>query len=186
MPRLPFIEIDEEPPELRPVFDELRRTRGRVPGMYRLLAHQPDILAAHRAYFSAALDKGLLPRGLKEKIAYKVARLRGSSYSSASHRGYALSHGVTEAEIESVDRSDYDDLPEGERAALMFAESMVATDGRVPDDRLEMLQRHFTTGEIVEIIALVGAMELASRYSAVFGLEPDVKPETEPPDGKTR
>ena len=108
MPRLPFIEIDDEPPELRPVFDQLRKTRGRVPGMYRLLAHQPDVLAAHRAYFNAALDTGLLPRGIKEKIAYKVARLRGSSYSSASHRRYALDHGVSEAEIEAAEREAED------------------------------------------------------------------------------
>ena len=82
MARLPFIEPVDEPEELRPVFQQLRETRGRVPGMYRLLAHQPAILAAHRAYFHAALDTGVLPRGFKEKIAYKVARMRGSAASS--------------------------------------------------------------------------------------------------------
>ena len=173
MPRLPFIEPTDEPDELRPVFDQLRATRGRVPGMYRLLAHQPDVLAAHRAYFHAALDAGLLPRALKEKIAYKVARLRGSAYSSASHRRYALDHGVTEAEIEAVDRSDYGDFPAKERASLLFAESMVENDGRVTDAVFDAVQQHFSTAEIVEIVALVGVMELASRYGAVFGLEPD-------------
>jgi alkylhydroperoxidase family enzyme len=173
MPRLPFIEPVDEPEELRPVFDQLRETRGRVPGMYRLLAHQPAVLKAHRAYFHAALDTGLLPRVLKEKIAYKVARLRGSAYSSASHRQYGIDHGVTEAEIAAIDGSDYDGFPEQERASLIFAESMVENDGRVPDDLFDRLGQHFSTAEIVEIVALVGVMELASRYSAVFGLEPD-------------
>lgn len=178
MPRLPFIEPANEPPELRPVFDQLRATRGRVPGMYRTLAHQPAILAAHRAYFHAALDTGLLPRAFKEKIAYKVARLCGSAYSSASHRQYGLNHGVTEAEIEAIDRSDYGGLPENERAALVFAESMVETGGGVPDATFEELPRHFSTAEIVEIVALVGIMELASSYGAVFGLDPDANTET--------
>lgn len=173
MVRLPFIEPMDEPEALRPVFEQLRETRGRVPGMYRLLAHQPDILAAHRAYFHAALDSGLLPRSLKEKIAYMVAHLRGSAYSSASHHRYALDHGVTEAEMEAVGRSDYDGFAENERAALEFAQSMVETDGRVPDSIFGRLQAHFSTAEIVEVVALVGVMELASRYSAVFGLEPD-------------
>jgi AhpD family alkylhydroperoxidase len=175
MPRLPFIDPDDEPAELKPVFDQLRATRGRVPGMYRLLAHQPAVLAAHRAYFHAALDSGLLPRTLKEKIAYKVARLRGAAYSSASHREYALKHGVTEAEIEAVDRGDYGRLTGRERAALSFADSMVEHDGHVPDAVFEILRRHFSTAEMIEIVALVGAMELASRYGAVFGLEPDTK-----------
>ncbi len=177
MPRLPFIEPENEPAELKPVFDQLRATRGRVPGMYRLLAHQPDVLAAHRAYFHAALDAGLLPRTLKEKIAYKVARLRGSAYSSASHRQYALDHGVKETEIEAVGLSEYGGLPENERAALEFADSMVATDGHVPDAIFDALKAHFETAEIVEIVGLVGAMELASRYSAVFGLEADRIPD---------
>lgn len=173
MARLPFIEPDGEPAALKPVFDQLRETRGRVPGMYRLLAHQPEILAAHRAYFSAALDTGLLSRAFKEKIAFRVARLRGSVYSSASHREYALKHGVTEDVIEAVDRGDYSGLAEAEAAALRFADEMVAERGSVSDAIFEGLKAHFTTPEIVEIVALVGIMELASTFGAVFGLEPD-------------
>lgn len=173
MARLPFLEPVDEPDELRPVFDQLRATRGRVPGMYRLLAHQPAILAAHRAYFSAALDTGLLPRAFKEKIAYKVARLRGSAYSSASHRRYALAHGVSEAEIDAVDRSEYCALPERERAALVFAERMASAGGAVTDADFDALRRHFPTAEIVEIVTLVGIMELASSLGAAFALDPD-------------
>ena len=173
MARLPFIEPVDEPDELRPVFDQLRETRGRVPGMYRLLAHQPAILSAHRAYFNAALDTGLLPRSLKEKIAYKVARLRGSAYSSASHRRYAINHGVSEEQIDAVDRGDYSGLAPDERAALDFAEQMVGTGGAVPETTFDALRAHFSTPEIVEIVALVGIMELASSYGAVFGLAPD-------------
>ncbi|MDH3242010.1 MAG: carboxymuconolactone decarboxylase family protein [Alphaproteobacteria bacterium] len=173
MARLPFIEPDGEPEALKPVFDQLRETRGRVPGMYRLLAHQPGVLAAHRAYFSAALDTGLLPRAFKEKIAYRVARLRGSVYSSASHREYALQHGVPEEVIDAVDRGDYSGLDAADAAALQFADEMVAARGTVSDTRFESLKVHFTTPQIVEIIALVGIMELASTFGAVFGLEPD-------------
>lgn len=173
MPRLPYVEPADEPDALRPVFDQLRETRGRVPGMYRLLAHQPAILAAHRAYFDAALDRGLLPRALKEKIAYKVARLRGSAYSSASHRRYAIRHGVSEAELDAVDRSDHAGLAAGDRAALVFAARMVEAGGAVSDAEFDALKRHFSISEIVELVALVGIMELASSLGAVFGLEPD-------------
>ncbi|MEE8445403.1 MAG: carboxymuconolactone decarboxylase family protein [Alphaproteobacteria bacterium] len=173
MPRLPFIEPADEPDELRAVFDQLRRTRGRVPGMYRVLAHQPAILAAHRAYFNAALDTGLLPRGLKEMIAYTVARIRGSAYSSASHRAYALNHGVSEAQIGALDRGDTAGFAPAARAALEFAQAMVDKAGAVPDTVFDALKAHYSTAEIVEIVALVGIMELASSFGAVFGLEPD-------------
>ena len=173
MPRIPMIEPDNEPDELRPVFDQLRATRGRVPGMYRTLAHRPDILAAHRAYFHAALDAGVLPRPFKEKIAWRVARLRKSEYSGASHRSYALKHGVSEAELAIIDRGDYGRLQPRETAALAFAEAMVKGQGQVDDALFGALQRHFNPAEIVEIAALVGIMELASSLGAVFELTPD-------------
>lgn len=173
MARIPPLDPDKEPAELKPVFDQLRATRGSVPGMYRTLAQQPAILAAHRAYFHAALDAGILPRPFKEKIAWRVARLRGSEYSSASHRRYALKHGVTEAELAAIDRGDYSVLVPRQAAALGFAEAMVRGQGSVDDATFAALQPHFTPPEIVEIAALVGIMELASTLGAVFGLEPD-------------
>lgn len=173
MARIPPLDPDNEPAELKAVFDQLRATRGSVPGMYRTLAHQPAILAAHRAYFHAALDAGILPRPFKEKIAWRVARLRGSEYSSASHRRYALKHGVTEAELAAMDRGDYAALPPREAAALRFAEAMVRGQGAVDDATYGLLQQHFTPPQIVEIAALVGIMELASTLGAVFSLVPD-------------
>lgn len=173
MARIPPVEPDNEPASLKPVFDQLRATRGRVPGMYRTLAHQPAVLAAHRAYFHAALDAGVLPRPFKEKIAWRVARLRKSEYSGASHRSYALKHGVTEAELAIIDSGDYGRLQARETAALTFAEAMVKGQGQVDDAVFAALQRHFNAAEIVEIATLVGIMELASSLGAVFELTAD-------------
>lgn len=171
MQRLPFVEPSGEPAELKPVFDQLRATRGRVPGMYRTLAHQPAVLAAHRAYFHAALDAGLLPRPFKEKIAFKVARLRETPYCTGSHRGYALKHGVPVAELEAIDRGDYGALAAKERAALLFTEAMVAE--RMTDDGFAALREHFNEAEAVEIAALIGIMELACSFARVFDLAAD-------------
>lgn len=173
MPRVPLIEPFDEPQALRPVFDQLRQTRGRVPGMYRTLAHQPAVLAAHRAYFHAALDTGELPRGFKEKIAYKVARMRNSAYSTRSHHSYALKHGITEAELAAIDRSDYGALPPHERVALELAEAMVNSGGHVADEVFERMQPYYSPSQTVELVSLVGIMELACILSATFGLEPD-------------
>lgn len=168
-----MVEPTDEPAELREVFEQLRRTRGRVPGMYRTLAQLPAILAAHRAYFHAALDAGVLPRPFKEKIAFKVARLRDSAYSAGSHRSYALQHGVSAGELAAIDRSDYRGLAAKEAAALEFAEAMVRTGGAVDDRVMDGLKAHYSPKEVVELAALVGIMELACTLAAAFGLGPD-------------
>ena len=173
MSRITPVDATGEPEELRAVFDELRRTRGRVPGMYRTLAHRPEILEAHRAYFRAALDQGVLPRGFKEQIAFKVASDRGSAYSAASHRQYAIRHGVSDSVLDQIARSDYSGLDTADRVALEFADEAVRARGAVSDATFETLAGVFTDTEIVEISALVGIIELASTLGAVFGLSPD-------------
>jgi len=173
MPRVPLVEPVAEPAELRPVFNQLRETRGRVPSMYRTLAHHPAVLTAHRGYFHAALDSGTLSRAFKEKIAYKVAQMRGSSYSTSSHKSYALKHGVSPDELAAIDRSDYSALETSERLALEFAEAVVRNDGKVPGTLFDVFATHFTPAQIVELVALIGIMELASTMAAVFELGPD-------------
>ena len=172
MSTIPLVEPTDEPEAMKAVFEQLRQTRGRVPGMYRALAHQPQILAAHRAYFHAALDAGVLPRPFKEKIAYKVARLRNSGYCTGSHGSYALRHGVSREELKSIDRSDYRLLDAAQAAALEFADAMVRSKAS-SGPALAKLQVHFSADAVVEIAALVGIMELACTFAEVFGLEPD-------------
>ena len=173
MAHLPMVEPNDEPAELKAVFDQLRQTRGRVPGMYRTLAHQPAVLAAHRAYFHAALDTGVLPRPFKEQVAFKVARLRGTAYCTGSHRSYALKHGVSAAQLDAVDRGDYSGLDTRGAAAMALAESMVGSRKGVPDAVFDRLKQSFAVDEIVELVSLVGIMELACTLAEVFGLEAD-------------
>lgn len=173
MPLLPMVEANDEPPELKAVFDQLRQTRGRVPGMYRTLAHQPAVLAAHRAYFHAALDAGILPRAFKEQVAFKVARLRGTAYCTGSHRSYALKHGVSEAQLAAIDRGDYSALDARGAAAMALAEAMLASRKGVPAAVFAALKRQFGPAEIVELVSLVGIMELACTLAETFELAAD-------------
>lgn len=173
MSRIDPVEPTGEPPELRQVFDQLRSTRGRVPTMYRILAHHPEILTAHRAYFHAALDAGSLSRALKEKIAFRVAVVCGSTYSTASHRRYALQHGVSEDELKAIEQGDYSLLDDRERAALGFADEVVLARTTVTDSGFDLLSDHYGSADIVEISAVVGVMILASKLGAIFDLAPD-------------
>jgi alkylhydroperoxidase family enzyme len=173
MARVPMVDAENEPEELKLVFDQLRRTRGRVPGMYRMLAQHSGVLAAHRGYFHAALDSGVLPRAFKERIVYKVVRLCGSEYSSGTHRGYALKHGVTAEELDAIDRSAYAGLEPRLAVALEFAEAMVKNRGRVSDDLVDQMKSHYSIKEFVELAAVIGLVDFACMLGAVFDLQPE-------------
>jgi len=170
MPRiLPVLSPDESQNQ---TFDELLSTRRRIPTMYGILAHHPEILKAHRAYFRAALDSGRLDRAFKEKIAYRVALVRDSSYSSASHRRYALELGVPDSQLRAIEVGDFSTLERRERAALELADAAASSSG-VSDRVFDALSTHFAPAEQVEISALIGVMILASSLGEIFDLEPD-------------
>lgn len=171
MPRIDPISEAGDSAEIQQVFDQLVTTRGQIPTMYGILAHQPEILVAHRAYFHAALDSGTLDRAFKEKIALRTAVACGSSYSSASHRRYALEHGVAAGVLDKIEVGDYANLSDSDRAALLFADEALSP-SPVSEACFANLAAHFDAPQIVEISALIGVMILASTLGKIFELEP--------------
>jgi uncharacterized peroxidase-related enzyme len=173
MARIRPVDVDQAPEQIKSVYEELKKTKWRVPSMYQILAHQPQILKAHEAYFDAVMNKGELDRKLKEKVAYKVARLNACRYSTASHYRYAIKCGVSEKEMADVDAMQTLSMTEREAAALELAVAMNDSGKNVTEELFRKLEQYFAPGEIVELFATVGLMVFASRLADAFGLEPD-------------
>jgi hypothetical protein len=58
-------------------------------------------------------------------------------------------------------------------AAMQLAEAMVDARKGIADEVFAGLQRCYATNEIVELVSLVGIMELACSLAEVFALEAD-------------
>ena len=80
---------------------------------------------------------------------------------------------MSEAQLEAIDRGDYSGLDARGAAAMRFAEAMVADPDKVDDAVFAALRDCFAADEMVEIISLIGIMELACSLAGVFGLEAD-------------
>jgi uncharacterized peroxidase-related enzyme len=173
MPRIAPVSPDEAPPEIAALYEELKKTKWRVPMMYQVLAHHPQVLKSHENYFDAVMNRGLLDRRLKELIAYKVASLNGCAYSTASHHRYALKCGATEAELHMVDSMAVGSMNEREAAALRLAEAMTESGLRITEEIFKGVQSHFSPAEIIELLAVVGLMVFASRLADALGLQPE-------------
>lgn len=157
--------------EVAAVYEELKKSKWRVPKMYQVLAHHLPILKCHEAYFDAVMNRGLLDRKLKEKVAYKVAQLNDCAYSTASHRRYAVKCGASEEEMRSIDEMQTSAMLSGEAAALRLAVAMNESGRKVSNEIFEELAAHYSPGEIVELLAVVGLMAFASRLADALKLE---------------
>lgn len=173
MPRVPPVDPEQAPDQIRRVYEELKKTKWRIPTMYRILAHHPEILRAHEDYFDAVMNRGVLDRRLKEKVAYKVAKLNSCAYSTASHYRYAIKCGATEEDMKAVDEMKTQSMTQKEAAALKLAEAMSESGKRVTDKLFNNLRKFFSSSEIIELLATVGLMVFASRLADALALEPE-------------
>jgi alkylhydroperoxidase family enzyme len=79
-PRLPRLEPDAAPDEVRPVFDAFMRERGKVPNLYRVAGHNPRITPKLAALQAAVMGPGDVPVLLKELLSTRVSHINLCDY----------------------------------------------------------------------------------------------------------
>ena len=77
IPRLNRSQVDASTVE---VFDQLERERGKVPNMFRTVAHRPEILRTLVGHWRAVLNTGTIPRKLKELVIVRTSQINGCDY----------------------------------------------------------------------------------------------------------
>jgi alkylhydroperoxidase family enzyme len=80
MPRLSKLSPEQAEDETREVFEVFLKERGKVPNMFRTVAHRPEILKTMTAHFRAVMTTGTLERKLKELISVRVSHLNVCDY----------------------------------------------------------------------------------------------------------
>jgi alkylhydroperoxidase family enzyme len=79
-PRLPRIEPDAAPDEVRPTFDAFIEQRGKVPNLFRVSAHAPRFTARLAALNAEVMGEGQVPVLLKELLSTRVSHINLCDY----------------------------------------------------------------------------------------------------------
>lgn len=79
-PRLTRVDPDRAPEEVRPTFDAFLRERGKVPNLYRIVAHAPRIASRLAALQTAVMGPGEVPVLLKELLSVRVSHINLCEY----------------------------------------------------------------------------------------------------------
>lgn len=124
---------------------------GTPPGWASLLATFPKAMKGRTANLKNSMDKGNLSPTLKAQIAWVAARHDRAWYALDVAHDRLLKAGVTEDAIWKLD-GDRKHLGEGDRAALVLAETLTASPWKVTDDMVEACRKHFKDAEVAEIV----------------------------------
>lgn len=161
-------------PAVRALADQIRKERdGRMLNLYSMLLNAPPVAEGWLALFTAIRQQCTLRGDYRELVILRVALLNGASYEYQVHVPFALREGVTQAQLDTLDRwQDSTALTAAQRAVLAYTDAMTR-DIHVPDAVFEGLRGHFNQREIVELTATIGGYNLVSRFLEALAVDPE-------------
>ncbi len=161
-------------PAVRALADQIRNERdGRMLNLYSMLLNAPPVAEGWLALFTAIRQQCTLRGDFRELVILRVALLNGASYEYQVHVPFALREGVTQAQLDTLDRwQDSTTLTPAQRAVLAYTDAMTR-DIHVPDAVFEALRGHFNQREIVELTATIGGYNLVSRFREALAVDPE-------------
>lgn len=161
------LELDEATPRAQELLGGVQQKLGIIPNLFKVIAHSPAALEAYLNQ-SAALANTSLSMKLREQIAVAIAGTNGCDYCASAHTAIGKGAGLSAEEL--TDNLTGGSADEKTQAALLFARSVVSGRGNIEDNALQAVRNAgFSEGEIVEIIALVGANTFTNYLNHIAG-----------------
>lgn len=177
MSRVQPISIEDRE-ELRPIVEASTRRLGFVPNSMLILAHRPEILRGFRHLTEAINgESSTVDRDLKNLVAQMASRASGCNYCMAHTAHSAERAGVTAEKEEALwdfERSTL--FSDGERSALRVALGAGQVPNSVTDADFEDLKRHFSTEQVVEIVAVVALYGFYNRFNDTMSTDLESSP----------
>jgi alkylhydroperoxidase family enzyme len=164
--------------ETRSVYDGVLKQWGRISNFSQVLAHQPAALAGWMLpNESIRLNK------VKSDPAYvRIQQLVIIKTSALNQSAYCMSHnvplgrkvGLTQAQIEAAQGSDYmrsPHLDERQKAAIRWAEAVTLLTARDDEDAFAAMRRHFSEKQIVELTVFCGMWNYSNRLCEALHID---------------
>ena len=170
MARVRMIKPEDADPDTRELYADVVKQWGRVSNFSQVLAHQP-----------AALQGWMLPNAsirldnvksnpdyvkIQQLVIIKTSALNGSAYCMSHNVPLARKMGLTQAQIEAAQGSDYMSsrvLDERQKAAIRWAEAVTVMQARDDDAAFSAMRKHFSEKEIVELTVFCGMWNYSNR-----------------------
>lgn len=158
---------DEVTPHVAEIFAGAKASMGKVPNLFRVLAHAPAALEVYTGS-KRFLSGGVLTPQAQEQIAIAIAAANGCDYCLAAHTGGARAAGVS-AEDRASAQTGHTSDPKIQ-AVLDLALAINATHGQASYSALEAARAYgLSDAEILETVAHVAVNILTNSVNNIVG-----------------
>jgi len=160
--RIPY--ANTASPQTRELAERITRERGSVLHLYAMLLYSGPVAEGWLRYLTAIRHECALPGALRELVIMRIAQLNGAPYEAEQHAPIALREGVTQAQIDALERwaecGLFDDV---QCAVLAYCDAMTR-EVHVPDTVFAAVRGAMDNRNLVELTATIGAYNMVSRF----------------------
>ena len=167
MSRIQPLDPDKVQGRSKELLDTLKAKLGRVPNIFKIMAHSPTTLQAYLG-LSGALANAVLPVKVREQIALTVSEDNQCDYCVSAHSAIGKSVGLTPEEIEAGRRGRSPDSKT--HAILALAQKLSANRGNITDQELQATRKAGCSDEeILEVVTVVAINLFTNYFNHVAG-----------------
>jgi len=175
MARLPFVTRDQLSETDRGLFDQLEQQRGSVSNVFRMTAHNPELLRRLLHFGDGLRHHTRLDARLRELAILLVASLTGCPYVFEHHQPLALKAGASPEQLAHLlDWETHPSFDAETRAILRFA-AETTQQVSVQQETFERLSTFLDAEQVVALTMNVGFYNMVVRF--LMPLEVELEPE---------
>ena len=176
MPRLPYI-TDQQAGDTPLVAAIRQRRGGTLLNLDRQLLYSPAFAQGWNALLGAVRTQLKVDPKLRELAMCVVAVLNGAEYEYVHHAPEFVRAGGKEVQITAVHRMSSHDIDaslfdEVENATIALSAQMTKK-VKVEDVTFDTLRRHLGDACTVELVGVIAAYNMVSRFLVALGIEPE-------------
>lgn len=151
---------------------QVRASFGLVPNMTKVMANSPALLTAYLALAGAVSD-GVLPAGVRERLAISTAQLNGCEYCLSAHTYIGANIAKVDAAELDAARTAHSGDPHV-AALLRLSNEIAENNGDVGRDGLQAARAHGVTDEeIGEVVANLALNVLTNYFNLLADVDND-------------
>jgi len=164
MARIKYLEMNEVEPIAEEIYQKMEKNSGRVGNLFKALAHSPKIFRDWSRMGTTILLKGEISRRLLEIAIIRVGEINQAKYELNAHHRLGLEFGLTQDQVNDITNwQESDKFDELERAILQYTDE-VSQNIRVSDNTFNVLRKHFSERQMVEITVTIGYYHMVCRF----------------------
>jgi alkylhydroperoxidase family enzyme len=165
MARVSYVTPENAPPDVADKIKELSSLH-----VIGLMAHAETAFFPWLRFGGAVLNDLALDPALRELAILQVGHL-AARYEWEQHVPIALAVGVTQTQIDAIEKGDLDSFAARDRAILDYVIAFVA--GEVDDDLHGAVAAHLPEREIVELALVAGHYLMLARMMSALRIDSD-------------